>query len=460
MNTSHYTNTAALPKRYHFIGIGGIGMSALAQILLEKGVPVSGSDTALSPVTEKLQKQGAKIYVDHSEENVDVPMVIVYNSMIQEDNPEMRAGRRRGCPILHRSDLLHDLMHKNAALLVSGTHGKTTTSSLLAHLLMESRYNPSFAVGGIIKNCDTNGGYGIGPYFVAEADESDGSFLKYNPFGAIITNIDDDHYDYWRSKKALVEGFRQFSNQVSSPEHLLWCGDDELLRSLKLKGISYGFEEDNHIKVLSFRQEGWKNLFDLQFENKLYKNIEVPLIGAHNVLNAAAVFGMGLRIHIPESRIRNAFATFQGIGRRTDFKGECDSISAYDDYAHHPTEIFATLRAIKHAIDKRRLVVAFQPHRYTRTRDCFAEFGPAFSSADRVVLTDIYAAGEKPLEGINAPMLLKKIQESSSVDICYSNRKDLSNFICSILRKDDVLVTMGAGDITKIGPEILARLKS
>lgn len=460
MNTSHYTNTATLPKRYHFIGIGGIGMSALAQILLQKGVLVSGSDTSLSPVTEKLQKQGAKIYSDHSEDNVDVPMVIVYNSMIQEDNPEMRAGRRRGCPILHRSDLLHDLMYKNAALLVSGTHGKTTTSSLLAHLLMESRYNPSFAVGGIIKNCDTNGKYGIGPYFVAEADESDGSFLKYNPFGAIITNIDDDHYDYWRSKKALIEGFRQFANQISSPEHLFWCGDDERLRSLKLKGISYGFEEGNQLKVISFRQEGWKNLFDIQFENRRFSDIEVPLIGAHNVLNAAAVFGLGLRIHIPESNIRSAFASFQGIGRRTDFKGECQSISAYDDYAHHPTEIFATLRAIKHAIDRRRLVVAFQPHRYTRTRDCFAEFGPAFSSADCVILTDIYSAGEKPIEGINAPMLLKKIQESSPVDISYSNRKDLSGFICSILQKNDVLVTMGAGDITKIGPEVLARLKS
>jgi UDP-N-acetylmuramate--alanine ligase len=351
-------------------------------------------------------------------------------------------------------------MHKNAALLVSGTHGKTTTSSLLAHLLMESRYNPSFAVGGIIKNCDTNGKYGIGPYFVAEADESDGSFLKYNPFGAIITNIDDDHYDYWRSKKALVEGFRQFTNQISSPEHFFWCGDDELLRTLKLKGISYGFEEGNHLKVLSFRQEGWKNLFDVQFENKRYSEIEVPLIGAHNVLNAAAVFGMGLRINIPESSIRNAFTSFQGIGRRTDFKGECQSISAYDDYAHHPTEIFATLRAIKHAIDKRRLVVAFQPHRYTRTRDCFAEFGPAFSSADRVILTDIYSAGEKTIEGINAVMLLKKIQESSPVNICYSNRKDLSHFLCSILQKHDVLVTMGAGDITKIGPEVLARLKT
>ncbi len=458
MNTSHYTSTAARPNRYHFIGIGGIGMSALAQILLQKGLAVSGSDVSSSYITENLQKLGAKIYLEHSEDNIDQPMVIVFNSMINEDNPEIRAGKRRGCPLLHRSDLLHDLMHKDAALLVTGTHGKTTTSALLAHLLVEARLNPSFAVGGIIKSVGCNGKYGIGPYFVAEADESDGSFLKYNPFGAIITNIDEDHFDYWRTKKALIEGFRQFAGHVTSPQHLFWCGDDDTLRSLPLKGLSYGFEEKNDLRVLSFRQNGWKNLFDVQFEKKHYPDIEIPLIGAHNVLNAAAVFGLALRLNIPETRIRNAFASFQGIGRRADFKGECQSISAYDDYAHHPTEIYATLRAIKHAIDNRRLIVAFQPHRYTRTRDCFAEFGPAFSSADVVVLTDIFPAGEKAIEGVNAQMLLKKIQESCTMDIRYSNRKDLSGFICSILKKNDVLVTMGAGDITKIGPEVLTRL--
>ena len=460
MNTTHYTSTGARPNRYHFIGIGGIGMSALAHIVLQKGGNVSGSDLSSTYITEDLQKKGAKIYFEHSEDHIDVPMVIVYNSMISDTNPEFCAGKRRGCPFLHRSDLLYDLMYKDASLLVTGTHGKTTTSSLLAHLLVEAKYNPSFAVGGIIKGINCNGKYGIGPYFVAEADESDGTFLKYNPFGAIITNIDDDHFDYWRTKKKLIEGFRQFARNVSSPEHLFWCGDDDILRSLPRKGLSYGFQEGNDLRVLSFRQNGWKNLFDMQFEKKEYRDIEIPLIGAHNVLNAAAVFGLGLRINIPEAKIRSAFSSFQGIARRMDFKGESQSICAYDDYAHHPTEIFATLRAMKHAVDHRRLVVAFQPHRYTRTRDCFHEFGQAFAAADVVVLTDIYSAGEKPIDGINSLSLLKKIQEGSLLDIRYSSRQELPHFLCSILQKNDVLVTMGAGDITKIGPEVLLKLKN
>lgn len=459
MNTSHFTNTGNLPNRYHFIGIGGIGMSALAIILLQKGLIVQGSEISASHMTETLQKLGATIHFGHSEEHIDVPMVIVYNSMISDDNPEIRAGKRCGYPILHRSDLLHDLMRNDAALLVTGTHGKTTTSALLAHTLLEAKLNPSFAVGGIIKNIGCNGKYGIGPYFVAEADESDGSFLKYNPFGAIITNIDDDHFDYWKTKKALQEGFRQFAQCVTSSEHLFWCGDDETLCNLRLKGQSYGFEEDNDIQALSFRQNGWTNLFDIRYEGITYSDIEIPLIGAHNVLNAAAIFALALRIKISEARIRNAFASFQGIGRRMDFKGECQSIAAYDDYAHHPTEIFATLRALKTAVDKRRLVVAFQPHRYTRTRDCFAEFGPAFAAADLVVVTDIYSAGEKPIEGINAVMLQKKIKESCKVDVRYSNRMDLSHFLYSLLERHDVLVTMGAGDINKIGPEILQQLQ-
>lgn len=459
MNTSHFTSTGGrLPNRYHFIGIGGIGMSALAQIACQKGARVSGSDVAASYITEHLQKMGIEIFFEHAEQNIKEPTVIVYNTMIDEENPEMRAAKELQYPLIHRSDLLHDLMRHDAALVVTGTHGKTTTSSLLAHVLVEAKMNPSFAVGGFIKSLGTNGRYGMGPYFVAEGDESDGSFLKYHPFGAILTNIDGDHFDYWRTKEALAEGFDQFAHKVSSPEHLFWCGDDDALRSLPLKGLSYGFESGNALKVLNFRQKDWKTFFDLAFEKKEYPNIEIPLIGAHNVLNAAAVFGMALRLNIPPQKIRDALSTFQGIGRRADYKGEVRSIAVYDDYAHHPTEIFATLRAMKHAIDHRRLVVAFQPHRYTRTRDCFAEFGPAFSPADLVVLTDVYAAGERPIEGINALNLMKKIEQSCPAAVRYCARKDLSRYLCSILVKNDVLVTMGAGDITKCGPEVLSRL--
>lgn len=453
------TNIVELPNRYHFIGIGGIGMSGLAKVLLQKNIPVSGSDLSASYITQSLEKLGAKIYLEHSEDNITEPSVIIYSSAILEDNPEMRAGKRRGCPFLHRSELLDELMHNDAPLLVTGTHGKTTTSALLAHLLIESDLHPSFIIGGMIKGLDTNSNYGLGPYFVAEADESDGSFLKYNAFGSIITNIDDDHFDYWKTRDSLIRGFKQFAEKVNSPEHLFWCGDDDIVHSLHLKGVSYGFEEENDLRILSFRQNGWSDFFDVHFEGKKYPEIEIPLIGGHNVLNAASVFGMGLRINIPEEKIRSAFASFKGVTRRLDFKGECKSISIYDDYAHHPTEIYATLRAMKHAVDKQRLVVVFQPHRFTRTFDCFAEFGPAFAVADMLILTDIFSAGEKPIENITTEMLLKKIKQTYKGDVRYCKRADLSAFICSILKENDVLVTMGAGDITKVGPEVIAHLK-
>lgn len=449
-----------IPKRYHFIGIGGIGMSALATILLQKGLPVSGSDVSESYTIEALRKLGATIYLSHAKENIKEPSVIIYSSAVKEDNPEMCFARQCDYPLMHRSELLHFLMKHDAPLLVTGTHGKTTTSALLTHLLIQAELHPSFAIGGILKNTRSNGGHGTGPYFVAEADESDGSFLTYTPFGAIITNIDQEHLDHWKEYEALVEGFRNFALRVKSEQHLFWCGDDEEIRRLKLKGVSYGFDEQNDLKILSYSQKEWKNSFDIAFEKKLYRDIELPLVGGHNVLNSAAVFGLCIRLNIPEETIRKAFATFQGVGRRADFKGEYRSIVAYDDYAHHPTEIFATLRAIKHAIGRRRLIVVFQPHRYTRTRDLFSQFGPAFAPADVLVLTDIFAAGEKPIEGITTQSLLKRIEENCNSEIHYCQRADLSRFMRQLLKEQDVFVTMGAGDITRAGPEILAHLSS
>ena len=344
-------------------------------------------------------------------------------------------------------------------LLVTGTHGKTTTSSLLAHLLVEAGLHPAYAVGGVVRSLNANGGHGTGRYFVAEADESDGSFLNYTPFGAIITNVDNDHLAYWNDIDSLIEGFRKFAMSVTSPEHLFWCGDDEALRAMNLKGFSYGFEDGNHLQVENFRQAGWKIIFDVAFDKKEYTEIEIPLIGAHNVLNAAAVFGMGIKVGISERKIRKAFASFKGVNRRAEVKGETGSISILDDYAHHPTEIFATLHAIKNAIGHRRLIAAFQPHRYTRTRDCLHEFGPAFMPADLVVLTDIYAAREEPINGISTQVLLGKIQDSTPLDVRYVQRDKLTEFLAGFLQPNDVLVTLGAGDITKVGPEVLQLLK-
>src|SRR5581483_5558829 len=350
------THLGVVMMHYHFIGIGGIGMSALAQILLERGAKVSGSDISSSQVTQKLEKQGAKIFIGHSSDNISHPSTVVYSTAVTEENPEVRKAKLQGFPFLHRSELLRHLMEGYSPLLVTGTHGKTTTSSLLAHLLVDVGCDPTYAVGGIISSLGTNGSHGKGTYFVAEADESDGSFLKYSPYGGIITNIDNDHLDYWRTFQDMVEGFQKFIGFVRSPQHLLWCGDDETLRSLKPKGCSYGFGEKNELYIQNFRQEGWRNVFDMSLDGVNYLEIEIPLVGAHNVLNAAAVFGLGIRTKIAEERIRKAFFNFKGINRRAEFKGESKGIAIFDDYGHHPTEIFATLRAIKQAVGHRKMV--------------------------------------------------------------------------------------------------------
>ncbi len=444
-----------MEKKYHFIGIGGIGMSALARILLQRGCQVSGSDQLASALTDQLQLEGANIFIGHSRDNLKDPNVVIYSTAVNPENPELKAAHKKKIPFLHRAELLKELMEGYAPLLVAGGHGKTTTSSLLAHVLIEAGLKPSYALGGIVRSLGNNGGHGIGPYFVAEADESDGSFLKYRPFGAIMTNIGNDHLDFWKSEEAIISGFKRFGDSVVSAEHFFWGGDDENLRSLSLKGMSYGFEGYNDLIIDSFRQTGWNIVFDIFFKEKVYNDVEIPLIGGHNVLNSAAVFGLALCLNISESVVRAAFKSFKGVNRRVEKKGEANGIAFYDDYAHHPTEIYATLRAIKHAIGKHRLIVIFQPHRYTRTRDCMAESGTAFEHADVVILTDIYAAGEQPIKGVTTDALYAKIQKTVGAELHYVSRNNLAGYLICLLRPGDVLVTLGAGDITKLSSEVI-----
>lgn len=436
-------------------------MSALARILLQRGKSVAGSDHVSSLVTQELEKQGAQIFIGHQESHVQDAPTVIYSTAVVSSNPEISKARSEGLTCLHRSELLAELMEGYAALLIAGTHGKTTTSSLLAHVLAFLNLDPGYAIGGIVCSLGNNGRHGKGDYFVAEADESDGSFLAYYPFGAIITNIDNDHMDYWKTKEALNEGFSLFANQVVSHDHLFWCGDDVELRNLHLPGISYGFRDNNDLIITSYRQEGWQNVFDVTFQGNTYTEIHVPLIGGHNVLNAAAVFGMALNLHLKEEAIRKAFLSFQGISRRLEKKGEKNGITIYDDYGHHPTEVFATLRAVRCALGENapgRLVVAFQPHRYTRTQSCMGDFADSFDPADLVILTDIYAASELPIPGVTAQALLARIQEGSSSDVRYAPFDRLAETLASLLLPDDVLVTMGAGSITTVGPKVLEKL--
>ncbi len=441
-------------EKYHFIGIGGIGMSALAQILLDKHLPVSGSDLSLNETTEKLKSKGAYVHKGHSEHHISEHDTVIFNSQIQKENPEYSAALQLKRPLLHRSELLAQLMRGYQTLAVSGTHGKTTTSSLLTNVLIEAGLDPTFALGGLLAG--TNGRLGKGSYFVAEADESDGSFLNYTPSGAIVTNIEAEHLDYYKTESALEDAFRQFFAKVKHENLLFYCGDDEKLALLSnQKGVSYGFGAQNALKIERFKQKEWSIQFDLHFEGKTYSEITVSVIGTHNALNAAAVFGLSLRLGIPEEKIRLALKHFPGVARRAEKKGGTGGILFLDDYAHHPTEILTTIKAVKDAVKERRLVVVFQPHRYSRVKELFEDFCTSFDLADFLLVTDIYSAQEQPIEGLNGELLAENIQKFSTVPTSYAARENLCENLKIILRPHDVVLTLGAGDINRLHSELL-----
>jgi UDP-N-acetylmuramate--alanine ligase len=442
-------------NQYHFIGIGGVGLSALAHILLQQGHRVQGSDAVASYLIEDLKQAGASIVAEDDVTPFDDSTLVVYGTAIKTDHMEYQKALKQGLKLVHRSELLADMMKSLTPLLVAGTHGKTTTSALLSHLLIYAEKHPTYAVGGVLLNYATNGANGSGQHFVAEACESDGTFLNYPYFGAILTNLEQDHMDYWKSEEALFQGFKAFASKSSSKSHLYWYGDDPNLKSLNLEGISYGFNPDCSVKIKRWSQVGWKIFFDVEVQGQVYKAIELPLLGQHNVLNASAVFALGLNLGLEEDIIRKAFISFKGVKRRMEFRGSKQAVSLYDDYAHHPTEILATLKAAKSAVGERRLIVVFQPHRYSRTQDCWTEYLNAFELADILVVTDIYASGEDPIPHVTAERLFKEIKASSRTEIYLIKRTVIAEFCSGFLKPHDVVLTVGAGDINKLSEEIL-----
>lgn len=444
--------------KYHLVGIGGIGMSGLARILLQKKCLVSGSDAKSGEMIENLKKMGAHISIGHDPQYIPEEASLVVSSGISQLNPEVVHAQVLGLPILHRSDLLHLLMQNQKPLLVTGTHGKTTVTSLLTTVFLKEQ--PSYAIGGVLMATGSNASSGEGLYFIAEADESDGSFLRYEPWGAIITNVNDDHMDYYQTEENLILHFQKFSQKVHDPKWLFYCGEDEKLKKCSLSGTCYGFIPGCELQGSNFRQSGKQILFDVAFEGNQYLDVEVPLIGYHNALNSLAVFGLALRAGLKEKDIRESFKGFQGVKRRAEKIGEVSEVLILDDYGHHPTEIQATLKAFKKAYSSRRLVVLFQPHRYTRIRDCWKQWSKCFDEADEVIATDIYGSGEAPIARITIENLLKEIQEGSRTKIHYVPYESLASYAASSARPFDLFVTLGAGDITRIGPEILYFLQN
>ena len=449
-------------NKMHFVGIGGIGMSGIAEILINLGYEVSGSDIWESDITLKLASMGAKIFYGHSASNIRDYNVVVSSSAIKMDNPEVIEARRRGIPIIHRSEMLAGLVRLKHGIGVAGTHGKTTTSSLLSFILECGGMKPTAIVGGKVLNFGSNARIGQGEYIVFEADESDGSFLKLFPTIAVVTNIDADHLDYYKYFEGLKDAFLSYINQVPFYGYSVLCIDDkivaELLPKVERPYYTYGFSDRADFRAAEVHVDRGRTKFSCYYRKECLGEVEMNLCGNHNVVNSLAVITVAVELGIDFKIIREGLLQFKGVGRRLEKVGEEKGIMVFDDYGHHPTEIRATLEALKSY--RRRIVAVFQPHRYTRTELLRDDFGAAFPNADIVFLTEIYPAGEAPIEGVSSRLIRDAIKKHEGRDAeIISGLKDIPGKILDIVREGDIVITLGAGDINKAAPMILEAIK-
>jgi UDP-N-acetylmuramate--alanine ligase len=449
-------------EKIHFLGIGGAGMSAIAEVLISLGFKVSGSDIQESGTTKRLASLGAKIFIGHSPSNMGDYDVVVTSSAIGADNPELLEAKKKRIPVIHRSEMLAELVRQKQGIGVAGTHGKTTTSSLLSYVLHCGGLNPTAIIGGKVLNFDSNAKSGNGDYIVFEADESDGSFLRLMPVIAIVTNIDSDHMDYYKNFDELKNAFLKYINNVPFYGYSVLCKDDHVLAGL-LPEIekpykTYGFSDSADIFAANVQYCNNKTIFDCYYKNKKLGSVETAHLGAHNVLNSLAVAGVSLELGVNFNIIKNAIKDFKGVGRRIEKIGEENGVLVLDDYGHHPTEIKATLKALKSM--GRRIVVIFQPHRYSRTQLLYEDFGSAFEDADAVMLTEIYSAGEEPINGVSSLLIKDSIEKQNGKKVSIiSDLENIPESVIKVAKKGDVILTLGAGDIYKTGPMILEELK-
>lgn len=444
----------------HFIGIGGAGMSGLAKILIQKGVKVSGSDLSDSKYVERLIQMGAQVKIGHHEDNVPESCdLVVISSAIPVSNPEISRARAMGIRIIKRGALLGELMKLQKGIAVAGAHGKTTTSSMIALILEDAGHDPTIVVGGELCNLCSNAKLGKGEYLVAEADESDGSFLELFPEIAMVTNIEDDHLDYYGSMESIINAFQQYINQIP-PGGTAFIGiDDEIARKLKApqnrKLKYYGLQDSSDFvaKNLLFNAAGSSS--DIYYQNKFLGKLELTITGKHNIINALGALGVAMEAGVGFHEAITALKKFKGVERRFQLLGHEKNVKVVDDYAHHPTEIRATLEAARQA-HKGRVVAVFQPHRYSRTKQLYHEFGNSFSDADFVVITDIYAAGEKAIPGISGELIFQEAKRRfPDKKIVYKGYDDLIDFLHKTTKAGDLILTLGAGDIWKKGKELI-----
>jgi UDP-N-acetylmuramate--alanine ligase len=446
-------------RRVHFVGIGGAGMSGLAEILHASGYGVSGSDVRESATTRRLAALGMRIAIGHEAGAVAGADVVVYSSAVRPSNPELVAAAQAHVPVIPRAEMLAELMRMKHGVAISGAHGKTTTTSMIGDVLAAGGLDPTTIVGGRVQSLGANSRLGSGDVLVAEADESDGSFLRLFPTVVVITNIDREHLDHWGSFEALVDGFCDFANRVPFYGSAVVCLDDPhvqtLLPRLTRRLWTYGLSAQADVSASALRADGLAMEFRAALRGTALGAVRLAVPGAHNVANALAAIAVGLEFDVPFARIRDALESFRGVARRFEIVGEQGGVMVVDDYGHHPTEIRATLLAARRGLG-RRLLVAFQPHRYTRTRDCFAELARAFHDADHLVLTEIYAAGEDKLPGVSGAHLAEAVRECGhrAVDFV-AERSGIVPRLRELARPGDVVIFLGAGDIGRLAREYL-----
>ncbi|MDR1695775.1 MAG: UDP-N-acetylmuramate--L-alanine ligase [Endomicrobium sp.] len=442
-------------QNIYFVGIGGSGMSGIAEVLINLGHNVSGSDLKKTDVTEHLKAIGAKIYIGHNEKNIKNAEVVVTSTAVSRSNPEVAAALKNKIPVIPRIEMLAELARLKYAVTIAGTHGKTTTTSLTALVLDEGGFDPTIVIGGRLKNLKTSARLGRGEYLVAEADESDGSFLRLSPVITAVTNIDNDHLDYYGDMKTLKEAFVKHINSVPFYGAAVICADDknirEIIPKITRKYITYGLDGKPDIKAENIKVLKNCTSFDVFYKGKKQGSVCIRIPGKHNILNSLAAIGAGLWLGVPFNLIAEAINKFDGVGRRLEIKGEKNGVTVIDDYGHHPTEVAATIKAIKHFWPKRKLTVLFQPHRYTRTQNLYKEFGKSFFDADFVKVLEIYSAGEKPIKNVNSGLIIKSLKENK----CDAEKFETVEAVAAALPAQSVLLTLGAGDVWKKGEEFL-----
>ncbi|WP_375767061.1 UDP-N-acetylmuramate--L-alanine ligase [Archangium gephyra] len=447
----------------HFVGIGGIGMSGIAEVLLNQGYKVSGSDLKASDITRRLQGMGATIFEGHRAENLVHSDVVVISSAVRKDNPEVVTARQRKIPVIPRAEMLAELMRLKYAVAVAGSHGKTTTTSMVATVLSAAGLDPTAVVGGKVNVLDSNAKLGKSELMVVEADESDGSFLHLHPSITVVTNIDPEHMDHYGTLDNLKDAFTAFCNRVPFYGLNVLCLDNSnvqsLLPRLEKRFVTYGSSHMADYRLEGIRLEGFTTRFEAFRRDEPLGEFRVRMVGAHNALNALAVIAVAEEMDIPLDVVRSALSEFGGVQRRFTVRGEAAGVTVVDDYGHHPTEVQATLAGARRAFG-RRIVVAFQPHRYTRTHDLLKEFATSFNDADVVFVSSVYAAGEERIPGATGDALAEAVRAHGHRDVTFVEKRiDLAKALLPRLREGDIVLTLGAGDITQVGPELVELLK-